>query len=201
MILATTADVSRKVGVDLPGELRDALAQVEYGPHVATAFLTNETGPRPWDDLYAISCPKRSFAIALNQASIVRSTEKTRQPGGSFMTFSPASLGRALLEVPEEEVVETHLRDLDDILGHGFADSVVEAKVDRWKVASPYCFPGRGKIQPTLMRGASRVFLAGDFLGTLYTETSITTGFAAAQEAASIVATGRQTRRPVITKS
>jgi oxygen-dependent protoporphyrinogen oxidase len=36
------------------------------------------------------------------------------------------------------------------------------------------------------------VFLAGDFLGTLYTESSITTGFSAAQEAASLLATERQ---------
>lgn len=192
VVLATTADVSHKIGVDLPEELRGALGQIKYGPHVSTAFLTNETSARPWDDIYAIAAPKRSFAIALNQASIVRGTESVRKPGGSFMTFSPASLGRALLEKSEEEVIKTHLTDLDQVLGHGFADTVVEAKVDRWKNASPYCFPGRAKIQSTLMRGTDRVFLAGDYLGTLYTESSITTGFSAAQEAASVLATHRQ---------
>ncbi|MFJ6159220.1 protoporphyrinogen/coproporphyrinogen oxidase [Pseudarthrobacter sp. NPDC092184] len=192
VVLATTADVSHKIGVDLPEELRGALGQIKYGPHVSTAFLTNETTAKPWDDIYAIAAPKRSFAIALNQASIVRGTESMRKPGGSFMTFSPASLGRALLEKPEEEVIKTHLTDLDQVLGHGFSDSVVEAKVDRWKNASPYCFPGRAKIQSTLMRGTDRVFLAGDYLGTLYTESSITTGFSAAQEAASVLATHRQ---------
>ena len=45
------------------------------------------------------------------------------------------------------------------------------------------------------MRRASRVFLAGDYLGTLYTESAITTGFSAAQEAASLLATQRQQRR------
>ncbi|WP_120521158.1 protoporphyrinogen/coproporphyrinogen oxidase [Arthrobacter celericrescens] len=192
VILATTADVSQKIGVDLPEELRGALGQIKYGPHVSTAFLTDETSARPWDDIYAIAAPKRSFAIALNQASIVRGSETVRKPGGSFMTFSPASLGKALLDKPEEEVIQTHLKDLDEVLGHGFAGSVVEAKVDRWKVASPYCFPGRAKLQSTLMRGTDRVFLAGDYLGTLYTESSITTGFSAAQEAASVLATRRQ---------
>ena len=43
------------------------------------------------------------------------------------------------------------------------------------------------------MRGASRVFLAGDFLGTLYTETAITSGMTAAQNAASLLATRKQT--------
>lgn len=193
VVLATTADVSHRIGVDLPENLLDALSQVKYGPHVSTAFLTNETSARPWDDIYAIAAPKRSFAIALNQASIVRGTESVRQPGGSFMTFSPAALGSALLDKSDDEVVATHLADLDDVLGHGFADSVVEAKAARWKVASPYCFPGRAKIQSTLMRGTDRVFLAGDFMGTLYTESSITSGFSAAQEVASLVATQRQT--------
>jgi protoporphyrinogen/coproporphyrinogen III oxidase len=192
VVLATTADVSHRIGVDLPEDLRGALGQIKYGPHVSTAFLTNETTARPWDDIYAIAAPKRSFAIALNQASIVRGTESVRKPGGSFMTFSPAGLGRALLDKSDEEVVQTHLADLDQVLGHGFADSVVEAKTARWKVASPYCFPGRAKLQSTLMRGTNRVFLAGDFLGTLYTESSITSGFSAAQEAASLLATQRQ---------
>ncbi|MEA5455667.1 FAD-dependent oxidoreductase [Sinomonas sp. JGH33] len=195
VVLATTADVSHRIGVDLPEDLRGALSQIKYGPHVSTAFLTNETSARPWDDIYAIAAPKRSFAIALNQASIVRGSESVRKPGGSFMTFSPASLGRALLDKSDEEIIQTHLADLDAILGHGFADSVVEAKAARWKVASPYCFPGRAKLQSTLMQGARRVFLAGDFLGTLYTESSITSGFSAAQEAASVLATDRQAPR------
>ena len=111
------------------------------------------------------------------------------------MTFSPANLGRALLDSSDEEIVQTHLADLDQVLGDGFADSVVEAKASRWKDGSPYSFPGRGKLQPILMRRASRVFLAGDYLGTLYTESAITTGFSAAQEAVSLLATRRQQRR------
>lgn len=198
VVLATPATVSHRVAVDLPTGVREALAAVRYGPHVSSAFLTDEISPRPWDGSYAIACPKRSFAIALNQASIVRSLESVRQPGGSWMTFSPANLGRALLDTPDEEIVDAHLADLDQVLGGGFADSVVEAEPARWRDGSPYCFPGRAKLQPTLMRSSSRVFLAGDYLGTLYTESAVTTGFSAAQEAASLLATERQQRtRPL----
>ncbi len=192
VVLATPATVSHRVAVDLPADVREALSQIKYGPHVSAAFLTNETTPQPWDDIYAIACPKRSFAIALNQASIVRGSESVRQPGGSIMTFSPAGLGRALLDKTDEEVINTHLADLEQVLGPGFASTVVEAKASRWRDASPYAFPGRAKLQPTLLRGGERVFLAGDYLGTLYTESAITTGFSAAQEAASLLATGRQ---------
>jgi oxygen-dependent protoporphyrinogen oxidase len=196
VVMATTADVTRRVGVNLPDDLREALGAVKYGPHVSTAFLTDEDGPRPWDDLYAIAAPKASFAIALNQASIIRGSESVRRPGGSMMTFSPAGLGEALLDKHDEDVIDLHLRDLDQILGNGFAGSVVEAHTKRWAVASPYCFPGRAKLQPTLTRGTDRVFLAGDFLGSLYTESAVTSAFEAAQRAASVVATHRQ-RRPL----
>ena len=195
VVLATPATVSHRVAVDLPEDVREALGKVVYGPHVSSAFLTNESSARPWDDCYAIACPKRSFAIALNQASIIRGTESVRQPGGSIMTFSPASLGRALLDKSDEEIVSTHLADLDQVLGNGFAANVVEGSASRWKDGSPYSFPGRAKLQPTLMRRSSRVFLAGDYLGTLYTETSITTGFSAAQEVVSLLGTERQQGR------
>ena len=197
VVLATTADVSHRVGVDLPEDLRDALRQIKYGPHVSTAFLTNETAPQHWDDIYAIAAPKRSFAIALNQASIVRGSETTRRPGGSFMTFSPAALGQALLDLPEDEVIQTHIKDLSEVLEKpDFASTVVEAKVERWAVASPYSFPGRAKLQPTLLRGTDRVFLAGDYLGTLYTETSITSGFLAAGNVKKVLGSARERAVP-----
>ena len=54
---------------------------------------------------------------------------------------------------------------------------------------------GRGKLQPTLTNRNSRIFRAGDYLGTLHTETAIQTGFSAAQEAVCLLATERQQGR------
>lgn len=194
VVLATPATASHRVAVDLPQDVRDALGKVVYGPYVSAAFLTKETMPQRWDGAYSIATPKRAFNIVLNQASLVRGGESTRQPGGSIMAFSPASLARALLRKSDEEILRTYTDDLDQVLGDGFGDSVVEAHVQRWETGAPYCFPGRGALQPTLTNGGSRVFLAGDYLGTLYTETAIQTGFSAAQEAASLLATERQQR-------
>src|SRR5699024_11230237 len=104
--------------------------------------------------IYAMADRKPSFATASRQANIVGGMEAERQPGVSFITLPPASLGRALLDKSDEEVIETHLKDLDQILGHRFADSVTEAQSSRWEVASPYSFPGRAKLQSTLMRGS-----------------------------------------------
>jgi oxygen-dependent protoporphyrinogen oxidase len=194
VVLATPATVSHRVAVDLPQDIQEALGKVIYGPYVSAAFLTNESTPQPWDAAYGIATPKRSFNIVLNQSSLVRGGETTRQPGSSIMTFSPASLARALLAKSDEEILRIYTEDLDQVLGSGFGGSVAEAQVQRWETGAPYCFPGRGALQPTLTRQGSRVFLAGDYLGTLYTETAISTGFSAAQEAASLLATERQQR-------
>jgi oxygen-dependent protoporphyrinogen oxidase len=194
VVLATPATVSHRVAVDLPSDTREALGKVIYGPYVSAAFLTDESKPQPWDAAYGIATPKRSFNVVLNQASLVRGSETTRQPGSSIMTFSPARLARTLLPKTDEEVLRIYTDDLNEVLGSGFGDTVVEAQVQRWETGAPYCFPGRGAIQPTLMRRGSRIFLAGDYLGTLYTESAIQTGFSAAQEAASLLATERQQR-------
>jgi protoporphyrinogen/coproporphyrinogen III oxidase len=194
VVLATPATVSHRVAVDLSADVREALGRVVYGPYVSAAFLTDESTPQPWDAAYGIATPKRSFNIVLNQSSLARGGETTRQPGSSIMTFSPASLARTLLPKSDEEILRIYTDDLNQVLGSGFGGSVVEAQVQRWETGAPYCFPGRGALQPTLTRRGSRVFLAGDYLGTLYTETAISTGFSAAQEAASLLATERQQR-------
>lgn len=192
-VMATPAPITHRLAVNLDEELRDALSKILYGPHVAGAFLTNETKPMPYDNTYGIACANRSFSVALNQGNIVRGRETVRQPGGSMMTFSPASLGRRLWDVPEEQIAKQYIDELDDVFP-GFAGIVTKARVQKFEFGSPYCFPGRSKLQPILTRPSKRIFLAGDYLGTLYTETAINSGFAAAQEARSLLATSHQTR-------
>ncbi|WP_217874451.1 NAD(P)/FAD-dependent oxidoreductase [Gulosibacter sp. 10] len=184
VVMATPAPITHRVAVDLPEDLRDALSKIEYGPHVAGAFLTNEEGPMPYDSAYGIATPNRSFTVALNHGNLVHGKTSVRRPGGSMMTFSPASLGRRLFDKPEEEIIDIHLKDLDEIFP-GFKRIVTEAHIEKFEFGSPFCFPGRSRLQPTLTQPTDRVFLAGDFLGTLYTETAISSGFTAAQRARS----------------
>lgn len=192
VVLATPATVSHRIAVDMPTDIREALGQVAYGPYVSAAFLTNESAPQVWDSAYAIATPKRSFAVALNQSNFVRGIESSRQAGSSIMAFSPARLARDLLERSDEEILRIYTDDLDQVLGGGFASLVVESQVQRWETGAPFCFPGRGALQPILTRRDGRVFLAGDYLGTQYTDTAIQTGLSAAQEAMSLLATERQ---------
>src|SRR5262245_59221035 len=178
-VLATPAPIAQRLAIGLAPETRDALGKVLYGPLVSAAFLTNETGPQPWDSCYAIATPKRAFNIFLNTTSLIRSREQVRQPGSSLMVFSPASLAAALLDLDDSQVIDRYLKDLEEIFPV-FSGLVVEAHVRRWPLGLGYCFPGRGRIQAALTRPAARIHLAGDYLGTFYTETAIETGSRAA---------------------
>ncbi|MCW4466786.1 FAD-dependent oxidoreductase [Glutamicibacter sp. MNS18] len=191
-VMATPASITHKVAVNLSSELHEALGKIKYGPHVAGAFLTNETKPMPYDGTYGIATANKSFTVALNQGNLTRGRESTRQSGGSMMTFSPASMGRKLWDVDKETIAQTYIRDLNDIFP-GFEDIVEDARIEKFEFGSPYAFPGRARLQPILTRPEGRVFLAGDYLGTLYTETAISSGITAASEAASVLATDRQT--------
>ncbi|MDL9938645.1 NAD(P)/FAD-dependent oxidoreductase [Gordonia sp. ABSL1-1] len=187
VVLATTAPVARDLAPDLESDVRDALGKIVYGPYVSAAFLTNETTRQKWDDSYAIATPKRAFNVFFNMSSTARGAESHRRPGSSIMAFSPARFARPLIDLPDEEILDRYYADLDDIFP-GFPSLVTEAKVERWKQGLAYCFPGRGRLQPTLTRRGSRIMLAGDFLGTWYTETAVQSGFAAAQDILSALA-------------
>jgi oxygen-dependent protoporphyrinogen oxidase len=83
-----------------------------------------------------------------------------------------------LLELDNDQVIDRYLKDLEEIFP-GFSGLTVEAQVRRWPLGLAYCYPGRGRIQEALTRPAQRIHLAGDFLGTFYTETAIETGWRA----------------------
>lgn len=188
-VLATPAPITKKMAVNIDPEISHALDQVTYGPHVSAAFLTNETGPQVWDDVYAFATPKRSFDVLIHSSNLPHSVSKERKPGSSFMTFSPAQRGRQLLDKSDEEIIQIYLKDLNEIFP-GFSDHVVEAEVTKFPLGSAYISPGRAKIQPILTKSAGRLFLAGDYLGTFYTETAIQTGFTAAQNINSLLEFG-----------
>jgi oxygen-dependent protoporphyrinogen oxidase len=188
-VLATPATITKKIARNIDPEIADALGKIKYGPHVSAAFLTNETGPQVWDDVYAFATPKRSFDIILNQSNLVRSWENERKPGSSFMTFSPGESGRRLIDKSDEEIIQLKLKDLNEIFP-GFSDHVVEAHVMKFPFGSAYIFPGRAELQPVLTKSAGRLFLAGDYLGSYYTETAIQTGFTAAQNINSLLEFG-----------
>ena len=167
-VVATPAYVTRTVVRDL-----------HYGPYVVAAFLTRETSRTAWDDIYALAAARRSFNLLFNTANVLRARDGRREPGGSLMVYAAADLARALWESDDATVTAAFLADLDAIFP-GARDVVAETLVQRWERGLPYVRPGRHRLQSPLLRPLGPVFLAGDYLGTRYTETAIQTGIDAA---------------------
>ena len=141
---------------------------------------TNETGRRPWDSVYAYCTPQRSFNIAFNMSNLVRTMESERQPGSSLHGLFPAKLARDLINLPDEKVLEIYRKDLEEVFpGFGSPSWSRASKNSIW---GSHCFPGRNKLQPLLMRTPRRIYLAGDYLGSWYTETAIQTGLLAGED-------------------
>ena len=168
-ILATPAHVSRAVAT-LPAELDGALAQVAYGRYVLAAFLAEEDGAAPWNGVYAIATPGRSFNMLFNMSNVLGR-------GGSLMAYSGASLADALWELDDEQVHARYLADLREVLP---GVRVTETLIHRWEHGLPYVRPGRHALQGILERHYGRTLLAGDYLGSRYTDTAIASGLSAA---------------------
>lgn len=188
-IVATPAYEAARVIANLPPDTREALGSIPYGPYVVVAIRTAETEPMPWDSIYALATPNRSFNMLFNMANVLREPGSRREPGGSLMVYAAADLARELLERSDAEIVDTFLADLYDLYPQTRA-IVEEAIVQRWERAIPYPRPGRAALQPALERplGEGNIFLAGDYLGTWYSETAAATGEEAARAARAALA-------------
>jgi protoporphyrinogen/coproporphyrinogen III oxidase len=178
-VVATPAYVTRAIVADLPPDTADALEAIPYGPYVVGALFTREQAPMPWDDLYALATPKRSFGMLFNTANVLRDPRRTRHPGGSLMVYAAANLARQLAGLDDSKVAERFLADFQGLFPNA-RDVVEEIVIHRWERGLPYPRPGRSSLQPALTRSLAPIYLAGDYLGTWYTETAVQTALAAA---------------------
>ena len=181
-VVATPAYATREIVTGLPDDTAAALAAIPYGPYVVGAFLTGETASMPWDDLYAVATPKRSFSMLFNTANVRRAGETARAPGGSLMVYAAAGFARRLESLDDDAVRAAFLADLHAVLP-ATRGLVEEAVIERWERGLPFPRVGRSRLQPALTRPLAPVFLAGDYLGTWYTETAVQTARAAASAA------------------
>jgi oxygen-dependent protoporphyrinogen oxidase len=189
-VIATKAFEAARVVPGLPAETRRALESIPYGPTVVMGILTRETGPMPWDGLYALATPKRAFSMLFNVANVLRPRSPERLPGGSLMVYRSAHAALDLFELPDVEVERRFLESLYAVYPEcrGIVSETMLLKLPRML---PYVAPGRAALQPALERPLGRVHLAGDYLGGFYTDTSVSTG----QEAAAAIRAGLERDR------
>jgi oxygen-dependent protoporphyrinogen oxidase len=178
-VLATKAFDAARLAPGLPEETSAALAAIPYGPSVVLGIVTGETGPMPWDGIYALATPKRAFSMLFNVVNVLRAGGTERVPGGSLMVYRSGRAALDLLERSDAEIERAFLDDLAAIFPEA-RGIVTETALLRLPRMLPYVAPGRAAIQPALERPLGRIHLAGDYLGGVYTETAIASGQAAA---------------------
>jgi oxygen-dependent protoporphyrinogen oxidase len=179
VVMATKAFDTARLVPRLPDDTRSALSAIPYGPTVVMAVLTGETAPMPWDGTYALATPKRSFTMLFNMGNAVHSEHGHVRRGGSFMMYRSAHAALELFELPEDRIERLFLDDLAAVFPQtrGLVRETTLLKLPRML---PYPAPGRAALQPALDRPLGRIHLAGDYLGGVYSDTSIASG----QEAA-----------------
>lgn len=147
---------------DLPPQLVAALSQMKYSPFLVAGIFTNETGAMPWDDLYAVAVPDRSFCMFFNPANALRTTPK-RIPGGALVVYAVARRADLLQDLSDEEIRTRYLNDLYAIFpaARGIVREVI---IQRWRTAVAVGFAGRAAVQAKLNTGHRGIFFGGDYM-------------------------------------
>jgi oxygen-dependent protoporphyrinogen oxidase len=177
-VVAAPAPVAREVIADLPAEVASALEGITYGPYYVGSFLTGETGPMPYDNVYAAATPRSSFNMLFNTANLLRRGSR-REPGGTLMVYAAAKLARDLDGMTEEQIGERFVDDLCALFPQ-LRGNVRETHIRYWSHGLPHPRPGRELLQPALEQPLGKIHLAGDYLGITYIETAVETGATAA---------------------
>ena len=180
VVLATKAFEAAALAPRLPIATRSALESLPYGPTLVMAVLTGESGPMPWDGVYALATPQRSFNMLFNVGCVVHADPAHARAGGSFMMYRSGHGATALFELSDREIERRFLEDLYAVhpAARGFVRETMLLRLPRML---PYPAPGRAALQPALERTLHRIHLAGDYLGGVYTETAIASGQEAAR--------------------
>ena len=185
-VVAIPAPAVVEIVTGLADQTVEALSQIVYGPYVVGAFRTTEQRPMPWDGIYALATPSRSFSMLFNTTNAVRGLGGRREPGGSLTVYAAADLARALFRERDSEIERRFLDDLFAVFPSA-RRVVEEVVIKRWELGLPYPRPGRAALQEPLTRPQLRIHLAGDYLGTSYTDTAAWTGEVAARRARATV--------------
>jgi oxygen-dependent protoporphyrinogen oxidase len=129
--------------------------------------------------------------MVFNLANLLRDPglpPDSRVPHGSFMVYAAADRGRAMLELDDAAIAARFADDLAAVFP-AVRGKIREVLVQRWPRGLPYPHVGRAGLQSALTTPIEPLFLAGDYLGTWYTETAAQTAAAAAAGARRVVGT------------
>ncbi|MDI2030585.1 NAD(P)/FAD-dependent oxidoreductase [Saccharopolyspora sp. TS4A08] len=160
-IVAVPSDVAVRILPGLPQAYRNGFDDIRYGRYVIAGFFTDEAGPQPWDDYFAVSTPQLSFQAMFNHAAALRG-DGPRKPGGALACFAGGAAADSMFELSDDEIVARFSRDLLSIYPQ-LEGKLGEGIVRRHRRVVPFWAPGRRDSLPTLRKPLGPVHLAGDY--------------------------------------
>ena len=140
-------------------------------------------GALPWDGLYAVATPGRSFGMAYNIGNVQQQPGAPRPAHGTVMVYAAADLGARLLLEDDETIARRFRDDLCAVFPE-VTRRIGDIVIQRWPRGIPFAHVGRGRLQAALTRPLGRLHLVGDYLGTRYVETCAENAEAAALRSA-----------------
>jgi len=178
VIVSVPAHVAREVVADIPEAVDRALRIPRYGSWVGMTMLTDEPGPMPYDDIYAMTTPDRTFDMFFNHANPLQQPGR-RKPGGSLMCYAGGATAKRLLELGDEEITELYTREILELFP-GLRGHIVESHIQRWVVGGSYRGVTGDSFEPLLEYAAEpghRIRFAGDYFAPLgQMEVAVTSG-------------------------
>ena len=162
-IVAVPAPAAAEIIRGVQPDVRSALGQIRFGPLVVLSVRTTEREPMPWDGLYSILTPDKTFNMFFNHANFL-SGAGAEKDGSVLMVYAGGDRGRRLLGKSDDEIEALFLADIESMFP-GTGRLVAETLVKKWPHAGPFAAPGRWRVQETLEQGAGgRLFFAGDWV-------------------------------------
>ncbi|WP_234443911.1 flavin monoamine oxidase family protein [Streptomyces sp. NRRL S-1868] len=160
-VVAVPSDIALRILPELPRAHREAFDDIRYGRYVIVGFFTDEEGPQPWDDFFAVSTPQLSFQAMFNHAAAVR-TGGARKPGGALACFAGGATADQLFKLTDEEITARFSKDLLSVYPQ-LEGKLGQGIVRRHHRVVPFWAPGGRKSLPTLRSPLGPVHLAGDY--------------------------------------
>ena len=181
-IMSAPAPAVLETVPDLPPEKKEALAAIQpYTEGLNVAWMTDETGPMPWDRLLAVPVIGASFELFSNNSFFARQGAAARRPGGTFVTLSiSGAKGRGFSQLSDEEIRNAQLEDLKRMFPSA-ADVLERAttRIVRWR-ALPRFPKGWLAMQSALRAPVGNVHFCGDYTAQPGTPGAVGSGHYAA---------------------
>lgn len=183
-IVAVPAPSATGMVRGVPDDVLSTLGAVRYGPFPCMGFVTDETHPMPWDEIYAITIPGQTINMMFHHTNSLR-TSGRKKTGSSFMVYSGGKPAHQMMELTEDEIRDRYLADIFRIYPE-LKPLIRETKVRKWSPGNTWRPPGFdfGAMVRYSARADTDIHFAGDYFAEIGNmETACGTGLEAAKRA------------------